>query len=193
MGTLTPGATWHLTKQAGISDGAAEIHTNFKVSGNFTIDLTVNQAALGTGEVGLRLGDQFAVPWAELFLQESNAVKGSVYGNGSYRLSGFGLSMPDVTLRMSRTGSTLRYYANRQQFMVNSFIPAAAVTIFLRPWSGTGAFNPGIGQPDAHVAVLDQLTITADSFVFVPEPGSVWLVALAATVIGSAPRRRQIR
>src|SRR6476646_2810956 len=48
VGQLTPGSTWQMSKQAGTTTGAAEIHTNFKVSGNFTADLTVDNTNLGT-------------------------------------------------------------------------------------------------------------------------------------------------
>ena len=39
LNQLAPGSTWQMSKQAGTTTGAVEIHTNFKVSGNFTVDV----------------------------------------------------------------------------------------------------------------------------------------------------------
>ena len=191
MGPLTPGSTWILTKQAGTTVGDAEIHTNFKLSGNFTIDLNVNASAIGTGEVGLRLGEKFVNPWAETFFQGSTYINSSNYSPGSYGLSGRNVSTPVQTLRLARTGDTLRYYTNGSLFFISSYLGEAPVTIFLRPYSGTGAFNPDLGESDTHIAVLNDFAITADAFVLVPEPSGLALmfVALAFGLLRHRPTR----
>jgi hypothetical protein len=63
------------------------------------------------------------------------------------------------------------------------------VTIFLRPFSNSPPFGFDLGQPDAHSGVLDQFTITADAFLFVPEPSSMTLVFAALAFAGIATRR----
>jgi hypothetical protein len=184
-----------MSKQAGTTTGAVEIHTNFKVSGNFTADLTLDNTNLGTGDFGMRIGEDFwTYPITEMFFQGPQGTNSGVissYGSSSgYGLAGFGTSTHTATLRVVRTGNQFQYFANGQlksAWIGSNLVGPAPVTIFLRPFSGFGAFDPTVGQSDAHSGVLDQFTLTADAFV--PEPTSGILV-IFASVFGWMSTRR---
>src|SRR6478672_2675798 len=75
LNQLTPGSTWQMSKQPGTTTGAVEIHTNFKVSGNFTVDLTIDNTNVGTGDFGMRIGEDFYnFPITEMFFTASQGT-----------------------------------------------------------------------------------------------------------------------
>jgi hypothetical protein len=190
LGPLTPGATWQIAKQSGIKTGAAEIHTSFQVSGNFTADLLIDSSNLGTGEVGMRIGNLEVNPFAEIFMQGPDGGVGSNYTSGGYGLGGFGVSNHLVTLRLVRSGSQLQYFANTHLFFTSSFQGNAPITIFLRPYSGDGAYDPTVGLLDAHSAILDQFTLSAAAFV--PEPSCMELLACIGIFVSLSGRIRHV-
>jgi hypothetical protein len=61
------------------------------------------------------------------------------------------------------------------------------LTVFLRPYSGNGAFDPTVGQPDAHAATLHHLTLSADALI--PEPASLSLLICGALFACATARR----
>ena len=199
---LTPGSTWQMSKQAGTTTGAVELHTNFKVSGNFTVDLTLDNTNVGTGDFGMRIGEDFYnYPIAEMFFTASQGTNSGTiadyFSNSGYGAAGFGTTTHTATLRIVRTGNQFKYFADGHlsaSAVFNNFSGPTPVTIFLRPSSYSPPFSFDLGQPDAHVGVLDQFTITADAFVFVPEPTTVTLLTMATVFAGFTTRRmRRLR
>jgi hypothetical protein len=198
IGQLTAGSTWQMSKQAGTTTGAVEIQTNFKVSGNFTAELTIDNTNLGTGDFGMRFGEYFFnYPITEMFYQGPQGVNfGTIasYVPGGYSIGGFNTSTHVGTLRVVRSGNQFQYFANGHLASTgtgSSFVGPATVTIFLRPYSGSGAFDPTAGQSDAHSGVLDQFTLTADAFV--PEPTSATLILFACVVTWMSTGRARLR
>src|SRR5712672_2008194 len=117
VGQLTPGSTWQMSKQAGTTTGAVEIHTNFKVSGNFTADLTIDNANLGTGEFGMHFGEPFwTYPITEMFFQgrqgPNSGISTDYESSSGYGVAGFGTSTHIATLRVVRSGNKFQYFAN---------------------------------------------------------------------------------
>jgi hypothetical protein len=188
VGQLTPGATWQMSKQAGTSVGAAEIHTIFKVGGNFSAELNLNRSALGTGEVGIQFGTFWNVPIVSI-LARIDEARENVYVGSGYGIAGYEQTDPDITLRLTRTGNLINAFANGFNFGRSDYSGTDFVTIFLRPNSGNAAFDPQVGSADAHSAALNQFTLTADAFLPVPEPTSLTLVIAASAFVGIKSRR----
>ena len=192
LGSFTPGATWQLSKQAGATTGAVEIHTNFKFDGNFTVDLSVDTSSLGTGELGMRLGDQFVLPYQEWFFQGPD-------GGEFTRTWGADTAWAGLVCRLILSPCESPAPGPRKSIspMVNSSRRGVHWEISRWQFSfgrirATAAVDPTVGQPDAHLAVLDQLTIVADAFI-IPEPTSVTLVLLGLSIGGVSGRRNRPR
>jgi hypothetical protein len=179
-----------MSKQAGTTTGSVEIHTNFKLSGNFTADLTVDNTNLGSGDFGMHFGEDFwNYPITEMFFQgpqgPNSGISTYYQDSGGYGVAGFGSAAHIATLRVVRTGNKIQNFVDGHLWstgIFTNFSQPTSVTIFLRPFSGAGSFDPTIGQPDAHSGVLNQFTLTADAFV--PEPASMVLILWATVFIG---------
>lgn len=188
LSPLTPGSTWEMVKQPGVTTGSLELKTRFLLDGDFSVQLLVNRANLGTGEVGLRVGDVASQIYSELYLRGTTEVRSASYGPGGYGLSGFDTSVETVTLKMIRNGTKLTYYMNNQPFVIEGYVGPAPISIFFRPDSGVSAFNPNLGQPDAHAVVLDNFFIAAIEIV--PEPTSFVLLGLGLAAAAAVRQRR---
>jgi hypothetical protein len=182
---FTPGATWELTKSAGETSGFAEIRTDFDVFGTFTIECKIDRTNLGTGEVGVRLGRFGDLQVHELYLYNDNEVRTRHYYTGGYGVAGIETLADVVTLRIARNSNNrVTYSANGTQFAASvDTVGNFPITIFLRPWTGFGGGETGLGKPDAHVAVLDQFSLVADGFVPEPASAALLLIGIGATFL----------
>jgi hypothetical protein len=181
-----------MSKQAGPTTGSIEITTQFKLTGNFVAELTVDASLIGTGEVGMRFGERLAIPRSEVFFNAPREGESIDYAVSGYGIAGFGTGTNFTTLKMIRSGDEIDNYVNGflfsiSQFSPNSFREPEPISIFLRPFSGTGFFDPTAGNPDAHFATLDHFTVTAVSFV--PEPTTLTLTVAALALCRTRRRR----
>jgi hypothetical protein len=180
---------WQISKQEGTTDGSAEIKTRFRIGGNFNAVLRLDRRFMGTGEVGLRIGEPGTLPYTELYLQELDEVRSIIYVPGGHGISGFDTPDQLVTLRIARNNDRLSYFHNGRLFSLADMPGEFPVSIFLRPYAGNGQFDPFVGQPDAHRAALDQFTLTAEAFV--PEPSSAAITFLASCFVTLLNCRRR--
>jgi hypothetical protein len=183
------GMSWELSKQAGTTAGAIELQTRFRVSGNFTALLGVNRASLGTGEVGICIGELGAPEYDELYLQDLDEVRSIGSRVGGYGVSGFDTSDTTALLRVVRNGNLITYSHNGRSFSLSDLQGDLPISVFLRPFSGNGLPNPTIGFPDAHTAILEHFMLSADAFV--PEPATATIALLASCMLSLTTRRRQ--
>jgi hypothetical protein len=190
LSPLTPGATWEMVKQAGVTTGSLELKTRFLLDGDFSVQLLVNRENLGTGEVGLRVGEMASQVYTELYLRGTTEVRSAGYygSGGGYGLASLDTPATIVTLKMIRNGTKLSYFMNNQLFSIESYAGPAPISIFFRPDSGVSAFNPNLGQPDAHAVVLDNFFIAAIEII--PEPTSCVLLGLGLAAAAAVRRRR---
>jgi hypothetical protein len=183
------GMTWELSKQAGTTAGSIELQTRFRISGNFTALLGVNRASLGTGEVGIRIGETGTPLYAEIYLQDLDEVRGIVSQVGGHGIAGFDTNDATALLRIIRNGDQITYSHNGQNFLITDLPGDMPVSVFLRPFSGSGLPNPNIGFPDAHTAILEHFMLSAEAFV--PEPATATIALLASCMLTLTTRRRR--
>jgi hypothetical protein len=158
------------------------VTTPFTVSGDFTASFVGDRTGIGESQMGIEAGSG-STALADLFFQRAGVIAANAFKPSVYTLFQDPNGSAVVTLTISRQGSTLtETYDDGVVHVSHSHSdPSLTAPVTL------GVFLVSdLGDTGAHMATLDNFTITAAS---VPEPGCAGLV-VAAALVGGRRRRR---